>query len=124
MAQLVVEGNQLVLRLTRREKVWGFHGNIRVSLSAIRSVSAPDNAWITMRGWRMAGIAIPGLIAMGTRRHGEGFDFTVVRKQRPVVQVDLNGPPRWQRLTVSVPDGTDPQVEADRIAAAAGIARS
>ncbi len=124
MAQLEVEGNQLVLHLKRREKVWGFHGDIRVSLSAIRSVSTPDNAWMALRGWRMAGIAIPGLIAMGTRRHGDGFDFTAVRKQRPVVQVDINGPPRWQRLTVSVPEGIDPQVEADRIAGAAGIARS
>jgi hypothetical protein len=122
VAHLDVEGNQLVLRLTRREKVWGFHGDIRVSLSAIRSVSTPENAWIALRGWRMAGVAIPGLIAMGTRRHGEGFDFTVVRKQQPVVQIDINGPPRWQRLTVSVPDGVDVRVEAERIATAAGIA--
>jgi hypothetical protein len=124
VARLLVEDDQLVLHLSWREKVGGFHGNIRVPLSAIRSVSTPDNAWMAMRGWRMAGVAIPGLIAMGTRRHGEGFDFTMVRKQRPVVQVDMNGPPRWQRLMVSVPDGVDPRLEGDRIAAAAGIARS
>jgi hypothetical protein len=124
VAHLEVEGNELVLRLTRREKVWGFHGDIRVSLSAIRAVSAPENAWLTMRGWRMAGIAFPGLIAMGTRRHADGYDFTAVRKQRPVVQIDINGPPRWQRLTVSVPEGVDPRAEADRIASAAGIGRT
>jgi hypothetical protein len=124
VAHLEVEGNELVLRLTWREKVWGFHGNIRVPLSAIRSVSTPDNVWLALRGWRMAGIAVPGLIAMGTRRHADGYDFTAVRKQRPVVQIDINGPPRWQRLTVSVPDGVDPQIEADRVASAAGIRRS
>jgi hypothetical protein len=124
VAHLEVEGNELLLRLTWREKVMGFHGNIRVSLSAIRSVSAPENAWIGMRGWRMAGFAVPGLIAMGTRRHADGYDFTAVRKQRPVVQVDINGPPRWQRLVVSVPEGVDPREEADAIAEAAGIARS
>jgi hypothetical protein len=124
VAHLEVEGNELVLHLTWREKVLGFHGNIRVSLSAIRSVSTPGNAWLAMRGWRMAGFAIPGQIAMGTRRHADGFDFTAVRKQRPVVQVDINGPPRWQRLMVSVREGVDPLEEADAIAAAAGIARS
>jgi hypothetical protein len=123
VARLEVEGDQLVLRLTRREKVWGFHGDIRVALAAIRSVSTRESAWLDLRGWRMAGIAIPGLIALGTRRHADGFDFTAVRKQRPVVQIDINGPPRWQRLVVSVPEGTDPEVEAARIAAAAGIAR-
>jgi hypothetical protein len=124
VAQLVVEGSDLVLRLNRREKVWGFHGNIRVPLSAVRSVQAPENAWIDMRGWRVAGIAIPGLIAIGSRRHGSGYDFTVVRRQRPTVQVDINGPPRWQRLLISVDEGLDPEVEADRLAAAAGIARA
>jgi hypothetical protein len=124
VAQLVVEGDKLVLRLTWPEKVGGLHGDIEVSLSAVRSVSTPDNAWIQMRGWRMAGIAFPGRIALGTRRHGEGYDFTVVHRQRPTVQVDLNGPPRWQRLVVSVDEGVDPDAVAGHIAAAAGIARS
>jgi hypothetical protein len=124
VAQLLVEGGELVVHLTRREKAWGFHGDVRVPLSAVRSVSAPDNAWAQLRGWRMAGTGIPGLIALGTRRHGDGYDFTAVRRQRPAVQVDLNGPPRWQRLLVSMDDGVDASVEADRIAAAAGIGRS
>jgi hypothetical protein len=123
VAQLVVEDGYLVLRMSRREKAWGFHGDIRVPLSSIRSVSTRDNVWPELRGWRMAGFAIPGLIAIGTRRHGDGYDFTVVRRLRPAVQVDINGPPRWQRLVVSVEEGVDNNAEADRIAAAAGIAR-
>jgi hypothetical protein len=124
VAQLEVEGDKLVLHLRWQEKVWGLHGDIEVSLSAVRSVSTPDNAWIEMRGWRMAGVAFPGRIALGTRRHGDGYDFTAVHGQRPTVQVELNGPPRWQRLVVSVDEGVDPEAVAGRIAAAAGIARS
>ena len=56
----------------------------------------------------MAGTGIPGLVAVGTRRHGEGYDFTAVHRQRPTVQVDINGPPRWQRLLVSMDEGLDP----------------
>jgi hypothetical protein len=124
VAQLVVEGDELVVRLTTWEKISGFHGNVRVPLSGVRKVSAPDNAWAELRGWRMAGTGIPGLVAIGTRRHADGYDFTAVHRQRPTVQVEINGPPRWQRLVVSMNDGLDPVVEADRIAAAAGIARS
>lgn len=124
MAQLVVESGELVLRLSRREKFWGFSRDIRVPLTAVRAVSTPDNAWAELRGWRAAGTGIPGVIALGSRRHGDGYDFTAVRRQRPTVQVDLNGQPRWQRLVVSMDDGVDARTEADRIAAAAGVARS
>jgi hypothetical protein len=120
----VVEGNELVVRLTVSEKVTALHANVRVPLSAVRKVSVPDNIWIELRGWRMAGIAIPGLVATGTRRHGLGYDFTAVHRQRPTVQVDLNGPPRWQRIVVSVDHGVDAHTEAARVAAAAGIAAS
>lgn len=114
----------MVVRLRASEKVWGFHANVRVPLSSVCKVTAPDNVWIDLRGWRMAGVAIPGLVALGTRRHGTGFDFTAVHRLRPTVQVDLNGPPRWQRIVVSVDDGVDARTEAARIAAAAGIAAS
>jgi hypothetical protein len=124
MAQFVIEGDQLRLRLTLSEKVWGFHNDIHVPLSGIRSVTTLESAWLQMRGWRMAGVAMPGVVALGTRRHANGYDFVAVHRQQPVVQVDLNGPPRWQRLLASVDEGIDPVDVAVEIAAAAGIARS
>jgi hypothetical protein len=124
VAQLVVEGDELVVRLTTWEKISGFHGNVRVPLSGVRRVTTPDNAWAELRGWRMAGTGIPGLVAIGTRRHADGYDFTAVHRQRPAVQIDINGPPRWQRLLVSMDEGLDPGTEAARIAASAGIDRS
>jgi hypothetical protein len=124
MAQFVIEGDQLRLQLTRGEKAWGLHNDIRVPLSSVRSVTTPGNAWMELRGWRMAGVSLPGVVALGTRRHGGGYDFVAVHRQQPVVQVDLNGPPRWQRLVASVDQGLDPGEVADGIAAAAGIGRS
>jgi hypothetical protein len=123
MAQFVIEGDLLSLQLSWQEKVWAFHRDIRVPLSGVRSVTTPNNVWLDMRGWRMAGVTFPGAIALGTRRHGNGYDFVAVHGHRPTVQVDLNGPPRWQRLLASVDEGMDPAEVADRIAAAAGITR-
>lgn len=123
MAELDVEGPDLVVRLTRREKFWCFHGTIRVPLTAVRSVSSEPNPWKRMRGWRMAGVGIPFRVAMGTWRHGGGFDFYVVRRQETSVEVETNAG-RFSRFLISYPDGTDTQAKADAIADAAGIART
>jgi hypothetical protein len=123
VAQLVVDGADLVVHLSTREKIGGVHGDIRVPLTAIRSASVPRYPWLALRGWRMAGVGIPGRIALGTRRHGSGYDFCCVRKQERAVQVDVNYG-RYSRFVISVPDGVDAQEQADRIADSAGIARS
>jgi hypothetical protein len=68
----------------------------------------------------MAGISFTGFAVLGTRRHGDGYDFCVLHRDRPAVRVDLSTG-RFSRLIVSVPEGDDPQAEAARIAAAAGI---
>jgi hypothetical protein len=123
VAQLVVDGTDLVVHLTLREKIAGFHADIRVPLSSIQSASVPEYPWMALRGWRMAGVAFPGRIAVGTRKHGTGFDFTCVRKKERAVQIDATTG-RFSRFVISVPDDVDAQDEADRIADAAGIARS
>jgi len=40
MAELIVDDWDLVVRLTLGEKIWGFHGDIRVRLPSIVSVVA------------------------------------------------------------------------------------
>jgi hypothetical protein len=122
MARLVVEGDDLVVRLSVPEKFWAFHGDVRVPLAGVRRVTVPDYPFLSLRGWRMAGLNFPGLAVLGTRRHADGFDFVAIRRrQLRAIQVDLNGPPRWQRLVVSVPEAVDVDDTAHQIAAAAGI---
>lgn len=121
-----MDGTDLVLHLRLREKVWGFHTDIRVPLTAIRSVAPLNRPWLQLRGWRMAGLSWPGSMAMGTRKHSDGYDFCAVRRMRPCVQIDLNSG-RFSRFVVSLPEGSgknEAQEEANRIADAAGIARS
>ncbi len=71
----------------------------------------------------MTGVSFPGHAALGTRRHGDGYDFCVLHRDWPAVRVDLSTG-RFSRLVISVPEGGDPQAEAARIAAAAGITPS
>jgi uncharacterized protein len=123
MAELIVDDRDLVLRLTLGEKIWGFHGDIRVRLSAVVSVAPDPKPWLGLRGWRMAGISFVGRAVLGTRRHGDGYDFIILHRDRPAVRVNLASG-RFSRLVISVPEGGDPEAEAARIAAAAGITLS
>ena len=123
MAELRVEGADLVLHLTRWQRVIGFHGDLRMPLTSVRSVTAVPKPFLALRGRRMAGTAMRGVTATGTWIHGDRqFDFCAVRRDEEAVQVDL-ATGRFVRWMVGVPMGSS-DAEADRIAAAAGIARS
>ena len=123
MAKLLVDDQDLVVHLTPGEKVWGFHGDIRVRLSSIVSVAADPKPWLGLRGWRMAGVNLAGYAVLGTRRHGAGYDFCILHRERPAVRVDMASG-RFSRLVIGVPEGGDPETEAARIAAAARITPS
>ncbi len=122
MAELRVDGADLVLHRSPTQTLLGFHGDIRVPLTAVRSVTAVDKPWLALRGRRMAGTALRGVAAIGTWIHGDRlYDFCVVRAEQKAVQVDLNGG-RFSRFLVCRPDPADTVAEARSLAAAAGIA--
>ena len=123
MAELIVDDADLVVHLTLGEKIGSFHGDIRVRLSAIVSVAPDPKPWLDLRGWRMAGVSFVGHAVLGTRRHGDGYDFYILHRDRPAVRVVLSSG-RFSRIVVSVPEGGDPVAEAARVAAAAGITPS
>lgn len=123
MAELTVDGEHLVVRLTLGEKIWSFHGDVRVRLSSVVSVAPDPKPWLGLRGWRMAGVSFVGHAVLGTRRHGDGYDFCILHRDQPAVRVDLMSG-RFSRLIICVPEGGDPEAEAARIAAAAKIAPS
>ena len=123
MAELIVDDKNLVVHLTLGEKIWGLHGDIRVRLSSIVSVAADPKPWLGLRGWRMAGISFTGHAVLGTRRHSDGYDFCILHRDWPAVRVDVASG-RFGRLVICAPEGGDPEAEAARIAAAAGIAPS
>jgi hypothetical protein len=120
MAELIIDDKDLVVHLTVGEKIWGFHADIRVPLSSIVSVAPDPKPWLGLRGWRMAGVNFAGHAALGTRRHGAGYDFVILHRVRPAIRVDA-ATGRFSRFVICVPEGGDPEAEAARIAAAAGI---
>lgn len=64
MAELVVEGEELVVRLRAVEKAEGVHGDIRVPMKSVRSVEVLDDAYHAVHGLR-SGLRVPGMTAVG-----------------------------------------------------------
>jgi hypothetical protein len=65
VADLVVEGEDLVLHLSRAEKLEAVHGNLRAPRSAVRSVEVVENAHEPADHGFKQGERIPGYSEAG-----------------------------------------------------------
>ena len=83
MADLSWDGSELVLRLNRAEKVEAIHGDLRFPASAVKDVQVLDDALGAVDGYRSPGLGFPGVVAVGTYRHGGTKTFAVVHHSTP-----------------------------------------
>ena len=65
VAEVVVSGDQLLVRLSATEKLESFHSEVSVPLSSVRSVEVVENTLDYVNGIRV-GTGIPGSTAVGT----------------------------------------------------------
>ena len=83
----------LHLRFTVAEKIAGLLRNVRVPLSAIRSVEVVPDGLAASSGLRAPGLALPGVRRLGTWRGREGKTLVAVRRGQPAVRVVLTSQP-------------------------------
>lgn len=116
MARLVVENDDVVVRLSWREALLARRRKVRAPLAAVRGATAEYDWWRSLRGATERGTSRPGHLCMGTWRHPNGLDFVAVHEGGPVAVIDLAPGHRFARLSVSAtdPEGT---VQAVRLAA-------
>jgi hypothetical protein len=108
MAQLIVDGGDLLVRLSPLEKLGAFRGDVRVPLRVVRDLRAIDDLWPHLRGIRAPGTGFPGVISLGTRRAAGVTDFAAVYGRRPGIVADLtSGRAAFDRLVVSSRDAAD-----------------
>lgn len=89
MARMLVEGDDLVVRLAWWEKAAVRGGDVRVPLAAVQRVTVEPDWWRALRGIHERGVCVPGALCLGRRGHQGGKDFVAVRPGRPVVCVEL-----------------------------------
>ena len=113
MASLIVDGSDLVVKMSEFEKFEAVHSDVHVPLAAVRSVRMVDDAWPELRGIRAPGTGIPGVVAVGTRRGSFGKDFAVVHGTGAAVVVELDGA-AYSRLIVTTLDAESIAAEIQR----------
>ncbi|GAB3910244.1 hypothetical protein GCM10029964_113710 [Kibdelosporangium lantanae] len=84
MAELVVDGADLVLRLSTAEKVGGLHGDLRAPRSSFIRVEVLDNAHKAagFSAGLKVGTRLPGVIEVG-RLYGDKKRFAAVHHDTP-----------------------------------------
>jgi hypothetical protein len=124
MAKLAVERSDLVLRLSPLEKLSTLRGDVRVLLTAVRSISVEAHPWqaedVDKMGdtFKTSSLDKPNLIMVGRNLIGETKVFTAVYGRRPAVRVDLDDASPFSRLIVTA---RDPESVVAAIRAAARL---
>jgi uncharacterized protein len=106
VAELQLEGGELVLHLSGAEKAEAVHGDLRVPLSAVRGVEVVDDAhgWTGIGVGLKVGMRVPGVATVATvRGHGEKMFIAVHRDTPRGVRVRLDGAP-WDEWIVGCAD--------------------
>jgi hypothetical protein len=103
VAELRIEGDELVLHLDGFERVAGLHRSIRVPASSVTAVDVVDDPVRSVAGVRAPGLAVPWHTKIGTWRARGERRFVVARRGRPAVRVRLAGQTHSE-LLVSVAD--------------------
>ncbi|MFJ6797348.1 hypothetical protein [Streptomyces sp. NPDC091268] len=103
MARIVVQGSDIVVRMSWREKFLARRREVRVPLSALRRVYVQPDWWRALRGRCGRGTWIPARRCAGVRHLGKVKDFVVVRAGGPVLCVELGASAPFSRLAVSDP---------------------
>ncbi|MGI8751911.1 MAG: hypothetical protein ACR2MN_06315 [Acidimicrobiales bacterium] len=93
MAELKVEGDELVLQLSGVEKVEAVHGDLRVPVASVREVEVLEDVIHAVHGIKFPGSRWPGRFMIGTLVHAsERRSFAVVHHDTPRgVRVVLEG---------------------------------
>jgi hypothetical protein len=104
MAELRIDGNDLVLHLTGDEKLEAVHGDLRVPVSAVRAVEILDDAHEPADHGFKVGMRLPGVVEVASVRTEGKKLFAAVHHATPRgLRVLLDGQ-KWDEWIVGCED--------------------
>jgi hypothetical protein len=116
MARITIDGDELVVTPSLRERRLIGSRQVRLPLAAVMSAEVQEDPWRCLRGKREHGLAVPEFAWVGVWEHPLGRDLVAVRpKKGPCVQVELLPSAEYVRVALTVPN---PQGVVDRLRAA------
>lgn len=104
MATIVIDGEQLAVRLDGWQAVFALKREIVVPLSQVDSVSSGRVTALSPHGLRLTGTYLPKVIAAGSFWwKGRGWSFWSVRNPQQAVDIRLRDG-HYRRLVIEVDD--------------------
>jgi hypothetical protein len=92
LAEVHVDGSEVVVTLTAFEKIEAVHGEIRLALASLQGADVLDDAVHAVHGLRAPGTGVPGYVAVGTyRNHGRKVFAVVHHDARRGVRLRFRG---------------------------------
>lgn len=110
VAEIDLDGDDVVLRLSRLEKLGALRGDVRVPRAAVGRVRVASKPITELPGLLLPGTSWPKpRVALGTlRRRGGHRDFVAIHGRGQVLVVELDErSPRFERLLFSVEDAEE-----------------
>lgn len=103
MAQITVEGTDLVVEVQGMDKLWSLRSRLTIPLAHVRGATSDPGIVGDGQGLKLGGARIPGVIVAGTfRQDGERVFWDVHDKTKAVV-IELQDE-TYARLVVQVAD--------------------
>lgn len=103
MADVTIDRNDVVVRLSGLEALAACRRELRVPLDRLRMVQVEQEPLKRLARWRMPGVCWPGTLVVGTGRQRGQREFAAAHARQPAVVLDVEGGP-WDRVVVSCPD--------------------
>jgi hypothetical protein len=100
VASLEVREKRVEVVLSGLERLGALRGDVSVGLDEVLDVRPAPEPFTELRGWRLPGTGLPGVIALGTWRSRDGKDFAAVYRGRPAVVVEVRPGGEFRRLIV------------------------
>jgi hypothetical protein len=111
MAQVSIDGSDLIIDVQGLDKIWSLKSRLVIPLAHVRGATADPSITSERKGWRGPGTELPGVIVAGTF-HQEGKKvFWDVHKKEKAVVIELEDE-TYQRLVIEV---DDPRATVDLI---------
>jgi len=114
MATLAVDQSALVVRMSPLERVGALRSVVRQPLAAITQIERVENARRCVRGLRLPGTGVPGVILLGTFVKKGSKTFAAAYRDEPGYVVTFEGY-EFTKIVVSM----DESDEIDEIMSAA-----
>ncbi|WP_428933936.1 hypothetical protein [Streptomyces sp. ACT015] len=103
MAQVRIDGDDLVVEIEGMNKLWAFKSRLTVPLVNVRGATADPGIAADPKGIRAPGARVPGVITAGTFHLDGEKVFWDVRDPAKAVVVEL-ADERYARLVLQVDD--------------------